>query len=290
VEVRRHASARFFLDRAGSWLLRAEVENNLILGICGTLAAATPPSAPATPAAGAADAPHFATVEEGGDVVACAIRTPPHKAIISRGATDAIDALAADLADRYPTLAMAFGPEPEVRRFAETWSARQGTVSRRGTEHRLFEVRRVDHPKTRPSGGLRPATDADIPTLVAWIEAFTAEAGGVGVSDPPRFARERVEQGTLFVWDDARVVTMAACMGRTPTGIRITLVYTPPEDRRRGYATACVADLTQRLLDQGHAYCCLFTDLANPTSNNIYQSIGYRPVLDMTDYFLTAEA
>ena len=287
MEVRRYADPRSFLDRAGPWLLRAEVENNLILGICGGLGTTAPPPAPVAPGVAAADAPYFATVEEGGDVVACAIRTPPHKALLSRASPEAIDALAADLADRYPTLAMVFGPEPEVRRFAETWSARHGTVIRRGTEHRLFEVRRVDHPKTRPAGQLRPAVEADVPTLVPWIEAFTAEAGGVGVSDPPRFARERVKQGTLFVWEDARVVAMAACMGRTPTGIRITLVYTPPEDRRRGYATACVADLTQQLLDLGHAYCCLFTDLANPTSNNIYQSIGYRPVLDMTDYFLT---
>ena len=278
--VRRHASASSFLERAGPWLLRAEVEHNLILGICSGLGAA---------ASAAAEPPYFATVEEGRQVVACAIRTPPHKAVISGATPDAIACLVEDLADRYPTLPMVFGPEPEIRLFAEQWSHRHGASPRRGTEHRLFEIRRVDKPKTRPTGQLRPALEADIPTLVSWIEAFTAEAGGVGVSDPPRFARERVEQGTLFVWEDAQVVAMAACMGRTPTGIRITLVYTPPDRRRRGYATACVADLTQRLLDQGHAYCCLFTDLANPTSNNIYQSIGYRPVLDMTDYFLTAE-
>jgi hypothetical protein len=285
--VRRHSSAPAFLERAGEWLLRAEVENNLILGICGGLGVAAT-AAPATATAAApADAPYFATVEEGDNVVACAIRTPPHKAVISRAAPEAVDALVADLADRYPTLPMIFGPEPEIRRFAERWSARRGgAASRRGTEHRLFEIRRVDHPKTKPSGRLRPAEEPDIPTLIAWIEAFTAEAGGVGVADPPRFARERVAQGTLFVWDDEGVVAMAACMGRTPTGIRITLVYTPPPARRRGYATACVADLTQRLLDQGHAYCCLFTDLANPTSNGIYQTIGYRPILDMTDYYL----
>jgi len=291
--VRRHESAASFLERAGPWLLSAEVENNLILGICGSLraAASRAQSSPAHPSptqsSPAADAPYFATVEEDGGIVACAIRTPPHKAVISRADPDAIECLVEDLADRYPTLAMVFGPDQEARRFAEEWSRRFGTSIRRGTENRLFSIRRVEQPERRPPGRLRVAVDADIPLLVSWITAFTEEAGGQGVSDPPGFARARVAEETLFVWDDGQPVAMAACIGRTPTGIRISLVYTPPEHRRRGYATSCVADLTQRLLDQNLAYCCLFTDLANPTSNNIYQAIGYRPVLDMTDYFLT---
>lgn len=266
------------------------MENNLILGICGTLAASPPPAASSSPAGSSsrsAEAPYFATVEENGQVVACTIRTPPHKAVLSRATPDAIDCLVENLGDRYPALPMVFGPEPEIRSFADRWSRRHGTATRRGTEHRLFSIRRVIPPPRKPAGALRAALEADVPTIVPWIEAFTAEAGGVGVSDPPRFARAGVEEGSLFVWDDGGPVAMAACMGRTPTGIRITLVYTPPEQRRQGYATACVADLTQRLFDQGHAYCCLFTDLANPTSNGIYQTIGYRPVLDMTDYYLT---
>ena len=69
--------------------------------------------------------------------------------------------------------------------------------------------------------------------------------------------------------------------GRTPNGIRIGPVYTPPEQRRRGYGSALTAALTQQLLDGGRRFCFLFTDLANPTSNSIYQRIGYRPVTDV---------
>ena len=47
---------------------------------------------------------------------------------------------------------------------------------------------------------------------------------------------------------------------------------------------ACVARLTQRLLDDGLDYCMRFTDLSNPTSNHIYQNIGYEPACDMSDY------
>ncbi len=72
--------------------------------------------------------------------------------------------------------------------------------------------------------------------------------------------------------------------GSTPNGKRITAVYTPPEHRQKGYATSCVAALSQNLLDSGCKYCFLFTDLANPTSNHIYHKIGYRPVSNWSNY------
>ena len=81
---------------------------------------------------------------------------------------------------------------------------------------------------------------------------------------------------------------MAAWAGRTGATVRVNSVYTPREHRRHGYASACVASLTQRLLDEGLGFCCLYADLANPTSNKIYQAIGYRPVCDVTEYRLEA--
>jgi predicted GNAT family acetyltransferase len=77
---------------------------------------------------------------------------------------------------------------------------------------------------------------------------------------------------------------MAGSTGPTPHGIRIGAVYTPPEYRQRGYASACVAYLSQMMLDSGRKFCFLFTDLSNPTSNHIYQQIGYEPVCDVDNY------
>ena len=74
---------------------------------------------------------------------------------------------------------------------------------------------------------------------------------------------------------------MCQASGRTPHGIRIGAVYTPPEQRRRGYASAVTAAASQAQLDQGRRWCFLFTDLANPTSNRIYQAIGFRPIRDI---------
>jgi hypothetical protein len=91
----------------------------------------------------------------------------------------------------------------------------------------------------------------------------------------------RVERGTVYLWErEGDVVSMAAAVGPTPNGMRVGAVYTPPEHRGHGYASALVAALSQDLLDRGRTFTMLYTDLANPTSNAIYQRIGYVPVSD----------
>ena len=89
--------------------------------------------------------------------------------------------------------------------------------------------------------------------------------------------------GLVLWWHDGVPVSMAGFGGPTPNGNRVGPVYTPPELRGRGYATACVAELTARLLNEKR-FVFLYTDLANPTSNSIYQKIGYRPVCDVDQY------
>ena len=77
---------------------------------------------------------------------------------------------------------------------------------------------------------------------------------------------------------------MAGFAGRTPNGIRVAWVYTPPENRGKGFAGACVAALSQKLFDDGRKFCFLYTDLANPISNHVYQKMGYEPATDATVY------
>ena len=67
-------------------------------------------------------------------------------------------------------------------------------------------------------------------------------------------------------------------------GVSLNLVYTPPELRRRGYGTACVAAFSQHLLDAGATFCALFADLSNPASNGLYLKIGYRGIGDFEQY------
>ncbi len=261
-----------FLAQAGPFLRSAEAENVLMLGICG-------PEEPGC----FHDSWYLATVEEDQTVVACALRTPPHSVVLTRADRGALELLATDLAGTYDDLPAAAGPEPAIRVFAELWSARTGATARVGTRMRVMQTRHVLQP-TLPSGTFRAATEADIPTASRWAAAFFDEVDLDEPSHPSDIAREQIREGSLFVWEDAQPVSMAAWAGRAGQTVRVNSVYTPPEYRRRGYASACVASLTQRLLDEGLASCCLYTDLANPTSNKIYQAIGYRPVCDVTEY------
>ena len=131
-------------------------------------------------------------------------------------------------------------------------------------------------------GSFRVAGAGDAPLLAPWTSTFGAD---IGESIPEPDAIETVAALTsaedLAVWErDGEVVSMAAVNRRTAWSSNVAYVYTPPENRGRGYASAVVAALSQRELDAGAEWCCLFTDLANPTSNHIYAAIGYKPVCD----------
>jgi predicted GNAT family acetyltransferase len=256
--------------------MRAEVENSLILGIADALARDVSPTS---------EPPYLSTVEINGNVVACALRTPPHKLALTRcDHPEAMMMLATDALSIYPDLATALGPEPDVEVFAAAWSALTGRRVQRGMRQRLHEIRQLRPLRNPPPGKLRPANAADLQVVMPWISAFFDEIPGVIREDPAELANARLKNGALFVWDNRGPVSMAGWSGKTANGVRVNLVYTPRELRSRGYATACVSALTEVLLAQGNRYCCLYTNLANPVSNRLYQRIGYRPVCDFSDF------
>ena len=279
LELVRHADAAQFLGAAGDFLSRREAEHNLLLGICGRLRTA--------PRLYGSD-PYFATVSGDGAAVGAAIRTPPYNLILSEQVDlDAVDLLVADSARAFGDVPGVLGPKEASRRFADGWCETRGVTARLAMEERIFRCRKAV-PQGAVRGRLRKATAAERDLLVAWVTAFMAEALP---NASPRPAEEAVDDyldrtGDLgvYLWDDDGPVSLAGCGNPTPTGVRIGPVYTPPELRGRGYASALTASLTQLLLNGDRKFCFLFTDLANPTSNRIYQRIGYEPVADVDEY------
>jgi len=92
-----------------------------------------------------------------------------------------------------------------------------------------------------------------------------------------------VADGGFWLWESAAVVSMTGASPAPPDGARIGPVYTPPALRGHGYATALVAHASAHALTHGRTRCYLHTDLANPTSNAIYQRIGYEWVCEATE-------
>ena len=280
VRLKRFDRARDFYERAERYLLSNEACHSLVLGLARQLF-----EHPGL----YRERPYLATIEEDDRVVAASFLTPPHNPVLSLGFTpDSVLLLAEDLRGLYPTLPGVLGPVDAARSFAETWQGLTGKPHRkkRGQRvHRLGEGVSVKGVR----GALRRATEADRGLLVGWFAAFAAEA--LGEDADPRGAARSVDAylGTegmgLYLWEErSELVSMAGRSRPTPNWVTVNYVYTPPEHRGRGYASACVAALSQLILDEGHRYCFLFTDLANPTSNKIYRAIGYEAVCDVDEY------
>jgi predicted GNAT family acetyltransferase len=198
---------------------------------------------------------------------------------------EAIPLLAKDVHEACASLLDVLGPEPTIEAFAAELALLRGTKPQRRMRQRIHELREVVPQLRQPTGRIRPATRGDEELLISWVSGFLEDTRERG--DPAAQVAERVGAEQLYLWDDDGPRAMAAWGGKTPNGVRVNLVYTPPALRGRGYATALVAALSRRLLDQGNSHCMLYTDLANPTSNAIYRRIGYLPVTDAAMYRLT---
>ncbi|MEU4279095.1 GNAT family N-acetyltransferase [Streptomyces tanashiensis] len=147
---------------------------------------------------------------------------------------------------------------------------------------RLFRLGELTPPDPAPAGRGRVATEADVPLVAAWTTEFAEAIGDEPAEDYTGFVTERISEGRLWLWEgpDGRPVSMAA-VSRTIEGqARVHLVYTPPAERGRGYAAGVTEAVSRAALDGGVAQVLLFTDLSNPTSNALYQRLGYRPVTD----------
>ena len=285
MRVTDHASAGDFLATAQPALEENEAANNLMLGVC--LRLQQHPERIKHP-------PFLATVGDEAGLILAAMMTPPHKLVLYAARTDfadALDALAHHLIASAWTPPGVHAAPDLAEAFAQCWARHVNVSFVHGTRERVYELRQVI-PPSPASGALRLATTADAALAAQWARAFTAEA----LPDetlPPDEARElidtRLTDRTLYVWDDdGQVVSMAGVSRPTRHGITIGLVYTPPAFRKRGYASACVAALSQRMLASGYDFCALYTDLSNPTSNHIYQAIGYRPVCDIHEILFSA--
>lgn len=267
LRIIRHQTGGDLLARAEAWLLSSEAENNLVLGVAAQFRGA------ATTDQGAC---YWATVETDGSVVGCAFRTPPHQLSLTTMPDEAIGPLAGDVRGLYDALPGVAGPRREATQFAREWAALTGNGCRVRLEMMIRKLTTVNPPNQPPAGELRRSATTDLDLITEWMTGFVRETGMEWQSR--EVAGRFHAAGKLFVWDHEGARCMAAAARETPRGACINAVYTPPAYRRRGYATAAVATLSQRLLAQGRQFCCLYTDAANPGTNAIYRRIGFRRV------------
>jgi uncharacterized protein len=280
MHVTRYTDADAFYERVEPFLLPREAENNLLFGVLNGVRAGEMYK----------QSPYMAGVEHDGQLVLAALRTPPANFILSTTQTpEALAPLMEDACGVYERLTGLMTASELAEQAARAWQAASGQVYRRGMAMRIYKLERVNAP-VGVQGALRRAGESDRELLSRWMTGFFRDTFGSADDAKVEQSMQQVLGGSpdargLHLWTvDGQTVAMAGYSGPTPHGIRVGMVYTPPELRGRGYASACTAALSQRLLDMGRTFCFLFTDLGNPTSNHIYQEIGYEAVCDVDEY------
>ncbi|MDQ0208493.1 GNAT family N-acetyltransferase [Alkalicoccobacillus murimartini] len=153
---------------------------------------------------------------------------------------------------------------------------------------RIYQLKQVVPPQSTP-GKLRLGQAEEKELFIKWGLQFAQDAN---VSLTEEESEERVSrflsERRLYVWEDhGEPVSMAAASRPSKTNINISFVYTPANQRKKGYASACVAEVSARLLEEGYQTLSLYTDLSNPTSNHIYQEIGFEHLLDSKLFHFT---
>ncbi|MFB9835155.1 GNAT family N-acetyltransferase [Actinoallomurus acaciae] len=261
-----------YLTEAGDFLRADPIENTVPLGVIEALRA--------NGVAAFGEGPLFGWWRSDAGVRGALLQTGAFPLLLSEMPDHAAAALADALADRGTVLPGVTGHPSTARAFADIWEKRTGSTGEVRMRQRLFRLERLEPPEPRPDGAPRVATAADHTLVLDWFAAFEEEASGGGPLNAT-LVDDRIGYGGVLLWEREDRPVAVAGRTRVVSGMaRIGPVYTPPEHRRRGYGAVVTAALTQATLDAGASHVVLFTDLANPTSNGIYQRIGFRAVSD----------
>lgn len=268
-------SLNTFAGTAGD-LLRAEpVRHTVPLTLLATLRASGP-------SAFGDDPPRYGWHVSAGVLIDGAfLQTPPFPVLVAAlPAGSAPDLLGLLSDDGGPPSAANVSGDDEAA-FSAAWAVATGGRATATQRSRLFRLGRLVPPGELPPGTARAADGSDRELLIAWHKAFGHEARTASPEHADRTVDDRLSHRGLTLWEaDGQPVAMAGSTRCVEGVVRIATVYTVPAHRQRGYGGAVTAAVTQAALDAGASAAVLFTDLANPTSNALYQRLGYRPVED----------
>ncbi|WP_405557503.1 GNAT family N-acetyltransferase [Streptomyces canus] len=234
------------------------------------------------------EAPVFGLLEEDGSVRGAYFRTPPYRLYLTPLTPARADSLAAHLAALGHVVPGVSAEAATAAGFAEAWRRRTGVAAVPYQRQRLYRLDTLTAPEPVPQGRPRIAGEGDRELLARWFGEFVRDIGE-SENDSVRaesWADARLAYGGVTLWEapDGTPVSMAGLTPPVAGQIRVAPVYTPAGLRGRGYAGAATAEVSRLARERGADEVLLFTDLANPTSNGLYQRIGYRPVADFAVY------
>jgi uncharacterized protein len=279
MKLNHHKNAAAFLLDAQDFLLQAEITHCVMLS-----APMRMRDKPSKNDSGT----YFATFEQNGNVIAAAF-CPPRKWLnLTPLPSAAIALLVEDMRrqNAAPELVVADATTAQI--FAQAWAEANNIEYSEDYGFRMYQLERVIPPRTIP-GALRLGEMKDEKLVGDWSAAFDTEVDFGDASAIKGLMLMALQEHRLYLWDDDGPVSMLARNAPTPNSERVSVVYTPPELRGKGYGAAANAALAQIILDSGKRYACLFADINNAISNKMYLNIGYEAVCDMHRYKFLAK-
>jgi predicted GNAT family acetyltransferase len=259
--------AKKFLETSSEELYRFEAEHNLILSLAEHAAKQKNHKM------------NFYTLSNDDGFVMAAVHEAGHNFVVSRAVQDGVEFLAEHAAAQDISFPGIVGPADVAAPFANAWSRVSGKSFSEYMDQIIYSLKTVT-PQEGVEGSFRLARADEKNLIAGWVTSFTKDAHLPKCEQPTLIAalthaEERIAQGRIGLWCVNDKPVAQASWGGTDRISRISLVYTPPEHRGKGYASAVVAALSQKRMDEGKKSCCLYADARNPVSNSIYRKIGY---------------
>ncbi|QWH18599.1 GNAT family N-acetyltransferase [Bacillus mycoides] len=256
-----------------SFLEKNEQENNLILGVLQV----------------AAEPIFMAVAKQGEEVTVVFLQTVEKQMIVATSeiGEEDIAELAKELTKVYPDIPGFIGNKKVIQKLAEEIAILERKKTTLGMEQGVYELKRVKK-KWSGDGIFRAVNSEELPLIEQWIYQFCEDVKlPTTKEEAKQTAYTLITTNRLFGLEvGGKLVSVAAKTRPTTNNITVNFVYTPKEEREKGYASICVAELSQRMLDEGYKTTTLYTDLANPTSNKMYQEIGYEKIMESVLIFL----
>lgn len=263
-----------FFFTCGQMLYQQEAVNSLMLGLLEGMKA--PPYEVS---------PLLVQITEGQQVVSAAVsfRKQPVNLILTFASEAQLQSLAHYLWNTKEFFSGVLGPRDEAELFVKIWKNLTGQNFRLGMGQKIYQINQVHFPKPM-DGEMKVASLNELDTVFSWIKAFAEES----LPADPRadeqwmtYAQNVIQKQGVHLWCvQNRIVSMASAGRPTQNGISISGVYTPPKDRKKGFASCLVANVSQKYLFSGKKFCILYTDILNSTSNKIYQELGYQEICE----------
>lgn len=268
IRLVKYEDLMLFKKDVMSFLEQDEVVNNLPLGVLQSI-----DKSPLL----------MAVVLKDEEIAWAMLQTLPNKIILSKAASFSpgeLQSIAEQMHQSIQSIPGLIGDKKLIDELSGHLSSLRGVTATVEMNQGLYKLEKVKREIVSP-GKLRALREEDY-FLKEWVYEFCKDANlPISMDEADTKAGELIRKGRLVGWEiEGEIVSMANASRPTERNINVNFVYTPIKHRKKGYASDCVAALSQMMLDQGYQTTSLYTDLSNSTSNKIYQEIGYELVAD----------